>query len=65
MREAGFALVLVLAAACIVVGVAHWSHGVAWCVAGVLLAPIGWLVLGGDGSPATAPNNSVSGDGGA
>lgn len=53
MREALFLLALVAAAACVVVGVATWSTGVAWVVAGVLLALIAWLGLAGnDDSPA-------------
>lgn len=48
MREVVFLLVLALAAACVVVGVAEWSVGLAWIVAGVLLACIAWLGLAGD-----------------
>lgn len=47
MREAVFLILVVLAAACVVVGVAHWSHGAAWIVAGLFLAPIAWLGLAG------------------
>lgn len=48
MREALFALVLLVASACVVAGVAQYAPGVAWVVAGVLLASIGWLILGDD-----------------
>lgn len=45
MREILFGLVLLIAAACVVVGVAHYSSGVAWITAGPLLAGLAWLVL--------------------
>jgi hypothetical protein len=48
VREIAFGVVLLIAAACLVIGVAHFSVGAAWMVAGVLLAGIGWLVLGDD-----------------
>lgn len=48
MREIVFLLVLSVAAGCVVVGVASWSPGLAWIVAGLLLAPIAWLGLAGD-----------------
>lgn len=50
-REALFAFVLLAAAVCLVVGVGHFTIGGAWMVAGVLLAAIGWLVLGGEPDP--------------
>ena len=45
MREVAFLFVLAVAAGCVVVGVAHWSAPVAWVVAGLLLAGLGWLGL--------------------
>lgn len=54
VREIAFGVVLLIAAACLVVGVAHFSVGVAWMVGGVLLAGIGWLVLGDDTGAAGA-----------
>ena len=48
MREFAFLVILLMAAGCVVVGVASWSPGLAWIVAGVLLACVGWLALGGD-----------------
>ena len=45
MREIAFLFVLAVAAGCVVVGVAHWSAPVAWVVAGLLLAGLGWLGL--------------------
>jgi hypothetical protein len=45
MRSVVFALILVAAAASVVVGVAHWSHGAAWVAAGVLGALLGWTML--------------------
>lgn len=56
MRDVMFALALIVAAASIVIGVGHWSHGVAFIVAGVLLAVIAWLVLGGE-TAAVAPED--------
>jgi hypothetical protein len=47
MREIAFLVVLLIAAACVVVGVSTWSVGLAWIVGGVLLAATGWLALGG------------------
>ena len=51
MREYLFLLILAIAAACVVVGVAHWSIAVAWIAGGVLLAVIAWLGLAGDDDP--------------
>lgn len=48
MRELTFLFVLLIAAACVVLGVSTWSLGLAFVVAGVLLAALGWLALGGD-----------------
>lgn len=48
MREVVFLLALMIAAGCVVVGVAHWSVAVAWIVAGVLLAVVAWLALADD-----------------
>ena len=48
IREIAFGVVLLVAAACLVVGVAHFTVGGAWMAGGVLLAGIGWLVLGDD-----------------
>ena len=45
MREVAFLLALCVSAACIVVGVATWSPGLAWIVAGVLLTAIAFLGL--------------------
>lgn len=52
-REIAFGVVLLIAAAFVVVGVAHYSPGLAWVAAGVLLALVGWLVLADDAAPAT------------
>lgn len=49
MREAAFAVVLILAATAFVIGVALLSIAVSFMVAGVLFAAIGWLVLSEDG----------------
>lgn len=48
MRESVFFVMLLVASACVVVGVGHWSHGAAWIAAGLLLAVVTWLILGGD-----------------
>lgn len=48
MREILFGVILFVAAACVVVGVAHYSSGVAWITAGPLLAGLAWLVLSED-----------------
>jgi len=48
MRELLFGLSLVACAICVVVGVASWSAGMAWIVAGVLGAVVSFLVLQGD-----------------
>lgn len=55
IREIAFGVVLLIAAACFVIGVAHFAVGAAWMIGGVLLAGIGWLVLGDD-SGATGAN---------
>lgn len=51
LRDLALWFVLAVAAACVVVGVAHWSVAVAWIVAGLLLAPLGWLALAGEDAP--------------
>lgn len=61
MRETMFLVALLAASAAIVNGVAHWSAGVAWIVAGVLLAVVAWLVLGGE--PAAVPAAGAEDDG--
>jgi hypothetical protein len=48
MREIFFGLCLLACAAAVVVGVAHWSHGAAFVVAGVLGAVVSFLALSGD-----------------
>jgi len=50
MRELLFGLSLVACSICVIVGVAHWSPGFAWIIAGLLGALVSFLVLqGGDG----------------
>jgi hypothetical protein len=48
MREIFFGLCLVACAVSITVGVAHWSHGAAYVVAGVLGVAVSFLALSGD-----------------
>jgi hypothetical protein len=55
MRELLFGLVLFIAAACVVVGVAHYSSGLAWITAGPLLALLAWLVLSDDDADVVPP----------
>lgn len=50
MREILFALALLVAGSCVVVGVALLFAPVAWIVAGVLVAGWSYLVLADDGS---------------
>lgn len=59
MREFVFFVVLLIASACVVVGVGHWSSGLAWIVAGVLLSVVAWLALGGDRHPDTGAIESA------
>lgn len=53
MRVFVFLAALLVSAACVVVGVAHWSFGAAWVLAGVLLAALSWLALGGSSGAAS------------
>jgi hypothetical protein len=55
VREVLFGLTLLIASLFIVIGVAHYAPGVAWAVAGVLLAALGWLVLADDGDDGATP----------
>lgn len=48
MRDAMFAVALLVSLVCVVVGVATWSPGLAWIVGGVLGGGWSWLLLGGD-----------------
>lgn len=50
MRAALFAILLAVAATFVVIGVASWSTGAAWIVAGVELALLSWAVLSGPSS---------------
>lgn len=59
MREVLFGLALLVAVALIVVGVSTFSVGVALIVAGLLLAPLSWLMLGDDGSPELPADDGV------
>lgn len=61
MREFLFFLILLVAALCVVVGVAHYAVGVAWIVGGALFAILGWLVVGGE-SDASAADEPVGDD---
>jgi hypothetical protein len=45
MREILFGLALMVCAVFVVVGIAHWSHGAAWVVAGVLGSLVAYLAL--------------------
>lgn len=55
-REIAFGVVLLIAAAFVVVGIAHVTVAGAWVAAGVLLAAVGWLVLGEDADDVSAPD---------
>lgn len=48
MRDALFAVALLLCLAAIVVGIATYSPGSAWIAAGVLGIVWSWLILGGE-----------------
>jgi hypothetical protein len=58
VREVLFGLTLLLASVFVVVGVAHYAPGVAWVVAGALLAALSWLVLADGGDGGTSPPNA-------
>lgn len=49
VRDALFAIVLVVAAVMVSVGVGLFAVGAGLAVGGVLLAGLAWLILGGDG----------------
>jgi hypothetical protein len=55
MREVLFGLVLLFASGLVVVGVAHYAPGVAWMVAGALVAGLAWLVLAEDADDGVSP----------
>jgi hypothetical protein len=53
VRDVLFALALLVCIAAVVVGVALYTVGAAWIVAGVLGFVWAWLVLSGDSAPAS------------
>jgi hypothetical protein len=55
-REIAFGVVLLIADAFVVVGIAHVTVAGAWVDAGVMLAAVGWLVLGEDADDVAAPD---------